>query len=146
MRKTVLLAMLGALVLVGPAQARKPPKPRTPAAHPQAKPAPRCVARLAGYSARGTWVSASLTATGRGRYSGMLEVNVTRANHHAATGDQTFLLTNAKVKFHHGVTPPGATGDRVGLHGKITQMPARCGAFTPTITIKNADISLPRRH
>jgi GNAT superfamily N-acetyltransferase len=45
---------------------------------------------------------------------------IRRANHHAPTGDQTFTLTGAKVRFHHGVDPtaPG-TGSRVKLHGKI---------------------------
>ncbi|TMK38902.1 MAG: hypothetical protein E6G56_13135 [Actinobacteria bacterium] len=166
MRKTVLLAALaalGALMLVVPAQARKhhrPPKPHKPAVHKPAKrhkpavhkpakphkPAEphRCVPHAVGYNARGTLVSSALTPSGKGRYSGTLVVNVTKANHRAPTGTQTFTLTNAKVKFH-GVTPPGTAGDRVGLHGKITRLAKKCGSFTPTITIKKVDINRPKR-
>lgn len=152
MRKSALLAMLGALALVGSAQAKKPhpsPTPPHPVAPHTTSPqpaAPRCTTHFAGYRARGTLVSSALTASGRNRYTGTLEVNVTRANHRAPTGDQTFTLTNARVKFHHGVTPPGTAGDRVTLHGKITQQPKRCGSFTPTITVTKADIRRPAKH
>lgn len=144
MRKTAMLAVLGALVLVVPANAHKstrPAKPATP--HP-------CVAHEAGYNARGTLVKAGtiLTPSGHHRYSGTIEANVTRANHHGATGDQTFTLTNAKVKFHHGLTAATlADGDRVGLHGDITKLPKRCSTtgFTPTITIEKVDINQPKK-
>jgi hypothetical protein len=111
---------------------------------------PPCLARLEGYKATGTLVAAgtSLTSLGHGRYSGTIEVNVTKANHHAATGDQTFTLTNARVKFHHGVTASTlADGDRVKLHGKITELPKHCSTvgFTPTITIKKVDLHKPRK-
>jgi hypothetical protein len=152
MRKTALLVSLGALALVVPAQARKPdkpPNPHKPPVHEPAEPGKpakphRCVPHAVGYNARGTFVSSALTASGKGRYSGTLVVDVTKANHRAPTGEQTFTLTNARVKFH-GVTPPGAAGDRVGLHGKITALPKRCGSFTPTITVRKADINRPKK-
>jgi hypothetical protein len=147
MRKIAMLAVLGALVLVVPANAHKSTKPAKPAK--PAKPHP-CVAHEAGYNARGTLVKAGtiLTPSGPHRYSGAIEANVTRANHHAAPGDQTFTLTDAKVKFHHGLTAAAlADGDRVGLHGDITKLPKRCSTtgFTPTITIEKVDISQPKK-
>jgi hypothetical protein len=148
MRRSILLAVLGALALVVPAQASKPDKPPKtdkPPVHKPATPRP-CVAHAVGYNARGTLVSSALTPSAKGRYSGTLVVDVARANHRAPTGTQTFTLTNARVKFHRGVTPLGAAGDRVGLHGKITELPKRCGSFTPTITIKKVDISRPKKH
>jgi len=111
---------------------------------------PPCVAHPEGYKATGTLVAAGthLTALGHGRYSGTIEVNVTKGNHHSATGDQTFTLTNARVKFHHGVTESTlADGDRVKLHGKITELPKHCSTvgFTPTITIKKVDLHKPKK-
>ena len=82
-------------------------------------------------------------AAGHHRYSGTIEVIVTRANHRAAKGDQTFTLTDARVVFHHGVnTTAPAAGSRVGLHGKITELPKGCSTtgFSPTITVRNVDI------
>jgi hypothetical protein len=140
MRKIAVLTMFGVVGLVGSAQAVKPPHPQHPAtSHPKS-----CAARAEGYNASGTLVMASLSpAAGHHRYSGTIEVIVTRANHRAAKGDQTFTLTDARVVFHHGVnaTAPAA-GSRVGLHGKITELPKGCSAtgFSPTITVRNVDI------
>jgi hypothetical protein len=151
MRKILVLAGIGAVGLVGVAQADKPPHPAHPAhpSHP-AKPSPKsCAPRAVGYNARGTLVSATLTpaTTGHGRFSGTLAVNVTKANHHAMTGSQSFTLTGAHVVFHHGVdaTAPAA-GSRVGLHGKVTVLPKGCATagFSPTITIHGVDIRVAK--
>jgi hypothetical protein len=86
-------------------------------------------------------------STGPGRYSGTLEVNVVKANHGAPTGDQTFTLANAEVKFHRGVNPSApAPGSRVRLHGKITKLPKKCppNGFRPTIVVQKVDISRPK--
>jgi hypothetical protein len=109
-----------------------------------------CVAQSEGYKAAGTLIAAGthLTALGHGRYSGPIEVNVTKVNHHATTGDQTLTLTDARVKFHHGVTSSTlADGDRVKLHGKITELPKHCSiaGFTPSITIKKVDVHQPKK-
>ena len=138
MKKVALLATAGVIALVGPALA-KPQKPVNPAT----KSPHGCAALNKGYNARGTLVQASLTSESDGTFSGSLEVDVTKANHHAQTGDQTFTLSHARVKFHHGVDPTApAPGSRVKLHGKITQLPKPCSTngFTPTITIKKVDI------
>jgi hypothetical protein len=136
MRKVAVFAVVGVVALVAPAAGKqpKPPKPSKP--HP-------CVVHKVGYNASGTLVSAALTAAGNGRYNGTLEVNVTKANHRAPTGNQTFTLAAARVKFHHGVNAAApAAGSRVKLHGKITHLPKRCPTtgFTPTITIKKVDL------
>jgi hypothetical protein len=104
-----------------------------------------CVAHSEGYDATATLIAAgtSLTPQGHGRYSGTIVVNVTKVKHHATAGDQTFTLTNARVKFHHGVTPSTlADGQRIKLHGKITELPKHCSTvgFTPGITIKKVYI------
>jgi hypothetical protein len=121
----------------------KAPKPRTAAGPAKPKPAV-CVARNEGYNATRTLVSAELTAQGHGRYSGKLVVVVARANHRAPTGNQTYTLSNARVKFHHGVNPAApAAGSRVKLSGKITELPNKhcpTPGFTPTITVAKADI------
>jgi hypothetical protein len=134
-----LVGMLGVLVVSAQAAPNYAPTP-PPRSH-------HCLPHNAGYNASGTLVNAALTAEEHNRYSGTLEVNVTRANHKGLTGDQTFTLTGAKVKFHHGVDPTApAPGSRVKLHGKITQLPKKCPAegFTPTITVKKVDIRQPK--
>jgi hypothetical protein len=149
MRKFVLLTVVGVAGLAGVAQAAKPPHPvhPQPGQHGRAH-SKSCTPRVEGYNARGTLVSSALTpAAGHGRYSGTLVVNVIRANHHAATGDQTFALTGARVTFHHGVdsTAP-APGSRVGLHGTITELAKGCSStgFSPTITVRHVDIRRPK--
>jgi hypothetical protein len=141
MRKTAALASLGALMALVPTVAAKPSKPGGPGK--PSKPPKSCIAHGAGYDARGSLVASALMPSGKGRYNGTIEVDVKKASHGAATGDQTFTLTGAKVKFHHGVdrTSP-APGSEVGLHGTITKLPKGCSTsgFTPMITIKKIDI------
>jgi hypothetical protein len=140
------LAALAAVGVVGPAQAEKPNPPKAPHSDP---PKPnKCLEHHEGYNASGTLVSATLTSLPNGRYSGPLVVNVTRANHHGATGEQPYTLFEARVKFHHGVSPTApAPGSRVKLHGKVTELPKGCPTtgFTPTITIKKVDIKTAKK-
>ncbi|HWF24787.1 MAG TPA: hypothetical protein VG275_05040 [Solirubrobacteraceae bacterium] len=135
MRKILALTAIGVVGLVGVAQAKKPTTAGTKS----------CKVHKVGYNAVGTLVSSSLTAgTTAGHFSGTITVTLKKANHHDMT--TTFTLTNARVIFHHGVASPmPAVGSRVGLHGKITAMPAHCSTtgFTPTITIKKVDIRTP---
>jgi len=103
-----------------------------------------------GYNARGTFVSATLTQTkgqdtakqGDDRWSGPITVNVTKANHKAPTGEQTFTLTNARVFSREA---PKA-GDKVRLHGKITKLRHGCDAtgFTPEITVRHVHVAAPK--
>jgi hypothetical protein len=153
MRKLAALVTVLALCAVGTAQAdkTKPPRsPRPPKAQTHKPPKPatpnpaRCVAREEGYNASGKLVMATLTAQGHGRYSGTLEVTITKANHRAPPGTQKFPLSGARVKFDHGVNPASpATGSRVKLSGKITELPNKhCSSagFTPTITVDRVDV------
>jgi hypothetical protein len=152
MRKLAALVTVVALCAVGTAQAEKPKpsnSPKPPKAQPHKPPKPAknpatCVARNEGYNASGTLVTASLTAQGHGRYSGTLVVDVTKANHRAPTGNQTYALSDARVKFHRRVNPVSPpAGSRVKLSGKITELPNKhCSSagFTPTITLEKADI------
>jgi hypothetical protein len=138
MKKVVVLAVLGAVAVAAPAQAAKPSKPPKPP-----KP-PACTPHKKGYSASGTLIAASLTPVGHGRYNGTIEVDVTKASDHAPRGDQTFTLTNTRVKFHHGVNHAApAAGSRVKLHGRTTELPRGCSTagFAPTITLDKVDIS-----
>jgi hypothetical protein len=141
------LAALAVVAVVGPAQAEKPNPPKAPQSDP---PKPnKCVSHHEGYNASGTLVLATLTSPlGNGRYNGPLEVNVTKANHHGATGIQKYALTEARVKFHHGVSSTAPEpGSRVKLHGKITELPKGCPTtgFTSTITIKKVDIKKAKK-
>jgi len=40
-----------------------------------------------------------------------------------------------------------ADGDRVKLHGKVTELPKHCSTvgFTPTITVKKVDVHQPKK-
>lgn len=137
MKKILALGLLCLLALAVPAQAAPHYTPGTPhGSH-------GCLPHNAGYYATGTLVAESLTVDANGRYSGTIEVDVTKANHHGTTGDQTFTLSAARVLFHHGVDPNApAVGSRVKLHGKITRLGKHCptDGFTPTVTVKKVDI------
>jgi hypothetical protein len=156
-KKFVALVSISALAIAVPAWAAKPPHPTHPThpshpAHPAhpgggAGGSGSCSALNKGYRASGALVSSSLTpGTGKNRFGGSITVDVARANHKAATGSQTFTLTNARVRFGKGVDPTApAPGDRVTLHGKITELPHGCSTtgFTSTITVRNITIKAP---
>ncbi len=153
MHKVVLFIVLFATALALPAQAKPPgPHPSHPAkSH-------KCVPHAVGYRASGTLVSESLTQTagattpktGDDRYSGTITVDVTKANHHAPKGEQTYTLAAVRVKFYdrdhnHAPDQPQA-GDRVKLSGKITKLPKKCdqSGFTATITVHKVDFKHPK--
>jgi hypothetical protein len=148
---TMAFAAIPGLAFAGGPKKPHPSHHGSPSTTAPTPPSPTpCVAHSEGYTATGTLIAAgtSLTAQGHGRYSGTIEVNVTKANHHGTTGDQTFTLTNARVKFHHGVSATTlADGDRVKLHGKVTALPKHCSTtgFTPTITVKKVDVHQPKK-
>jgi hypothetical protein len=157
MKRFALLLAVMAFAIVVPAQAKNPAHPSHPAhpAHPShpSHPsqgstgkgqAPSCTARNEGYNASGTLMSAALTpAAKKGHYDGTITVDVTRANHKAPTGTQTFTLKDARVRFGKGVSSTApAAGSRVRLHGKMTVLPHGCAStgLTPTITIRKVEI------
>jgi hypothetical protein len=151
MKRIAALVALAVVGVIAPAQAEKPKTATPPKPHavkPDKSHPSRCVAHRAGYRASGTLVAATLAPQGHGRYSGTLEVMVTKSNHHSPTGDQTYTLTNARVTFHHGVNPLApAPGSQVKLSGKITQLPTHCDSkgFTSTITVKKVDIRTAKK-
>jgi hypothetical protein len=111
----------------------------------------KCKVHKVGYHAKGTLVSQALTQT-QGvatptdkrddRYSGDVTVNVTKANHHAPTGAQTFTVTDVKVRYydanHDGTKDVPVAGDTVRIYGRITKLAKRCDqtGFVPTVTVK----------
>jgi hypothetical protein len=151
MRKILISLVAGAALTAAPALATKPQHPDHPAK--PAKPATpsKCKTHKVGYNAKGVLVSQTLTQSAGAdtttksddRYSGALVVNITKANHKAPKGEQTFTLTNAKVSWYDanddGTADVPAAGDRVSVHGKITQLSKKCDqtGFTPTVTVKN---------
>lgn len=146
MHKPIAVVAAAVLVAAVPAWAAKPPHPN----HPTGGGGKTCTAQNEGYNAKGTVTSGTLTpGTRAGRFNGSLTVDVTRANHKAPTGSQTFTLTDARVHFGKGVSASAlASGDRVALHGTITELPHRCSTtgFTPAITITHGTIHGPRKH
>jgi hypothetical protein len=156
MRKITILAGLAALALAVPAQAHE----HAGKGHKQHRAAKthQCLPHAVGYNARGTFVSSTLTQTagattperGDDRYSGDVTVNVTKANHKALTGEQTFTLDNGKVKFadadHNDVADVPAAGDRVKLHGKVTRLKRQCDqtGFTPEVTVRKVQFKAPK--
>jgi ribosomal protein L31 len=152
MTRTVTVVSALALAAAVPAWAAKPPHPTHPTqpTHASSGKNAGCTAHNEGFRAYGTLTASALTAgTSAGRYNGTLTVDVTKANHGAPTGSQTFTLTNARVRFGKGVdlTAP-ASGDRVTLHGKITELPHGCSTtgFTPTITVRDVTIKVAHKH
>jgi hypothetical protein len=157
MRKILISLVAGAALTAAPALATKPQHPDHPAK--PAKPAKpsKCKTHNVGYNAKGTLVSQALTQTqgtatpadkSDDRYSGDVVVNVTKANHKAPKGEQTFTLTDAKVSYDDangdGTADTPAAGDRVSIHGKITKSQKKCTQDTPTITVKSASFKAPK--
>jgi hypothetical protein len=152
MMKIPIYAGLAALALAVPAQAHEHPG-KGHKQHKAAKQHNRCQPHAVGYNARGTFVleGSSLNQTagvgtpehGDDRYDGTVKVNVTKANHKAPLGEQTFTLDDAKVKFadadNNGVAEEPKTGDRVKLHGKVTKLNRHCDqtGFTPEVTVRH---------
>jgi hypothetical protein len=137
MRKIAMLGLVGALAFSASAAGSVTYAPAPPPKSHKCKP------HAAGYNATGKLIASNLTESGKGRYSGTIEVQVNRANHRGLTGDQTFTLTSARVLFHHGVDPANpAVGSRVKLHGKVTQLAKKCPTegFSPTVTVRKVDI------
>lgn len=143
MHKILTIAVAGAALTVAPALAAKPDHPAKPP-HPA-----KCKINSVGYNAKGLFVSHGLTQTkgadtptdkSDDRYSGELVVNVTKANHKAPKGEQTFTLTDAKVSFYDaandGTDDQPAAGDTVRLHGKVTKYKKKCTQDTTVITVK----------
>jgi hypothetical protein len=151
MRKVALLVTCLAAAAVVPAEA-KSPKPDHPAK------SQKCRPHNAGYKASGTLVTATITQTAGSatperrddRYSGSVTVNVSKANHRAPTGEQTYAFDAVRVKFydrdHNHVSDEPQAGDRVKVKGKITLLPKKCdaSAFTPTITVRKIEFKPPK--
>ena len=130
MNKLAALAAVAAVGLVAPAQAHKPDTAGKSDKAAKAQKAgkgvaSRCKTRSVGFNASGTLLTSALTAGEDGRYSGTIAVTVTRANHGAPKGEQTYTLTNARVKFRAGVDAAApAAGSRVKIAGKPQRLPA----------------------
>jgi len=146
-KRALLLVAASTLIAVVPAWAAKPTHPVHPQ-HPSHSKDP-CKTLSEGYRANGTLVAATLTpAAKKDHFDGSLTVDVTRANHRAATGSQSFALSDARVRFGKSVTSTTTTaGDRVTLHGKLTVLPHGCSTanFTPVITLHHVGILAPRQ-
>jgi hypothetical protein len=139
MRKILISAVAAAAMAVVPALAAKPATTPTHPSHP-ATGKGQCKAKhVVGFNAKGTLIASNLTQdAGATTYSGTVEVNVTKANHKAGTGDQTYTLDHAKVSFYNDtngqpVTTP-AVGDIVHVHGKIGHAPKKCPGPSNVIT------------
>lgn len=148
MKKLAALCALAAVALVAPAQAAKPDRAdrsqnATSAKANKGKAKGRCVARAVGFNASGTLLESALTAGATGRYSGTVKVAVKKANHGAPKGEQSYTLTDVKVRFGDGVDAAApAVGSRVKISGKITKLAKKCSTegFEPAITVKRVDI------
>ena len=149
MKKLAALSALVAVALVAPAQAAKPEKTdrsgkaASSAKAKKGKAKGRCVARAVGFNASGTLLEATLTAGTPGIYSGTIKVAVKKANHGAPKGEQTYTLTDVKVRFGEGVDAAApAVGSRVKISGKITKLAKKCSTdgFEPAVTVKRVDV------
>jgi hypothetical protein len=155
MRKLPLAILATTALVAAPAQADSPkphPKPQPKSHH--------CDPKAIGFNASGTLVSQALTQTAGAatptrsddRYSGTLTVTVKRANHHAASGAQTYTLTDDRVNYYdadrNGTPDVPKAGDRVKLHGTLTRLGKHCDAtgFTSTTDIRRVSFKPARTH
>jgi hypothetical protein len=141
MKKLLIGTTLAATLAMPGASLAKTPPPK----------AQKCQPHAVAYVVSGTLVSGSLTANTDGSYSGSLTVHVTKTNNHAkaAKGVNTsYTLLNAKAKLHAESPAALTANSRVNLSGTITTLAKKCDhtGFTPTITIKKADIKPPKQH
>ncbi len=129
MKKIAVVAAAVAVGIVVPAQAAKPPKQPTPPKTPVT-----CKANKEGFRASGTLVGINSTTM-------MITVNVKKANHHAPTGNQTYSLSTAKVKYHGVSSTAPPVGSRVKLSGTV-MITHKKGCPNPMpITLKKVDIN-----
>lgn len=117
-----------------------------------------CVAHDVAYVASGTLLSWTLTKDASANtYSGELEVEVTKTNHHAlADAGKTvkYTVSGVHVNFaladtnKDGTVGPDdlAKGDRTRLIGKITRLAKKCDqtGFTAVTTIERINFHEPR--
>lgn len=144
MKKHFVPAVLVAAAVAIPGSALAKGKPDTPA---QTKAqgqsgqthgnSHKCKAHKVGYVVAGTLTTPSGLTQSAGaqtpdtsddRYSGTLDFTVTKTNHHAngLSGAQQVTLTDVRVSYGDGVTPPPAAGSRVKLIGKVTKVSKKC--------------------
>jgi hypothetical protein len=139
MRKILISAVAGAAIAVVPAMAAKPATHPAKPDHPTHAKGMCKPKHVVGFNAKGTFVEWNATQdAGATTYSGTITVNVTKANHKAPTGQQTYTLNHSKVSFYNDtngnpVTTPGA-GDIVHIHGKIGHPPKKCPGPTNVVT------------
>jgi hypothetical protein len=113
----------------------------------------KCQPHAVAFIAKGTLESASLTQTQGAstesrrddRWSGDVTVDVKKASHHAATGSQTYTLSDARVQWYdanhdHAADTPKA-GDRVRVKGHFTRLARKCDqtGFTSTTTVRRVE-------
>jgi hypothetical protein len=116
----------------------------------------KCTPRKVGYVASGTLVKQTLTKNADGTYSGEVEVEVIRTNHHAAADrGKTIVYKVMNVHVTFGLTDTNsdgsvglddlAKGDRVHLNGKITALAKKCAqsGFTAETTIRRIIFHAP---
>lgn len=145
MRKPILCGVMAALAVPAAAFAEtsKDPKPDEPTKA-------YCTPKEVAYKARGVLVANTLAQTagadtarkGDDRYSGEIVVTVTRSNRKGQTGEQTYTLENARVRFSPRNDTETAAGDRVKVFGKITKLGKKCDktGFTPSVTVRKVGI------
>ena len=108
---------------------------------------PRARARCSavGYRASGTLTSATLTPGTDGSLRRHVMADVTRANHRALKGSQTFTLADTRVRFGKGVSPTApAAGDRVTVHGKLAVPQHGCSGSTQVTSVRSIRIQAPK--
>jgi hypothetical protein len=116
----------------------------------------KCKPHKVAYVASGTLVNQSLAKNADGTYSGVVNVEVKRTNHHAA-GDQgktiEYKPENVRVTFGLADTNSDGSvglddlkaGDKVKLIGKITVLAKKCSqsGFMATTTIRKIVFNAP---
>jgi hypothetical protein len=158
MKKLLPVALLSAAAIVVPAQAHKPADPgsqgkghaNTQQTHSNSGKSHKCKPHKVGWIVKGTLVSQALTANSDGTYSGTVNIDVTKTNHHAKAEkgktNAQYTLDHVKAKFIVTDQPPTGTidqtdlrpGDRVKLIGKITTLSKKCdqSGFTAEVKIR----------
>jgi len=164
MKRLMPVALLVAAAIAVPAYASKPTDPgsqgkghtKSPNSHSNTN-SHKCKPHKVAWIVKGTLVSQALTKNTDGTYSGTVNIDVTRTNHHAkgekGKTNSQYTLDHAKVSFVVTDQPPTGTvdetdlrpGDRVNLIGKITTLSKKCDqtGFTATTTIRKVGFHDP---
>jgi hypothetical protein len=109
----------------------------------------KCTPHRAAFGAKGLVTGGSLSRDPgkKKRYSGTLDVTVTRTNKRsrAFLGPQSFTLTHVRVFHRHGIDLASPAGNIARLEGTIHVTRRTCPAPPPDLHIREVELRKPKK-